>query len=178
MCVCVSHCAYFSPRSSPFTRHHCEAEEAFGFCVYSNVSVAVRALQQDRPDIRVMVVDWDVHHGNSTQHQVWHDDHVLYTSIHRYDERTFFPGAVCADLDRVGENGTNINIPFSTKGEVCGDAEYMAAFDHVLLPAARAFRPDLIIVSCGFDSVRRGEKKKREEEGRRGKKREEEGRIG
>ena len=81
--------------------HHCESCLAYGFCVYSNVAVAIREVQKRQPKTKVLVVDWDVHHGNSTQHQFWHDDRVLYFSTHRYDNSTFFPCATCADLDRV-----------------------------------------------------------------------------
>ena len=101
-----------------------------------------------------MVVDWDVHHGNSTQHQVWHDERVLYASIHRFDDGAFFPQAPCADLDRTGPAGLNLNVPLSLpNGEWAGDESYVFAFERLVLPLGRAFRPDLVLVSAGFDSA-------------------------
>ena len=137
--------------------HHCESCLPFGFCLYSNVSIAIRAIHERKAETKVMVVDWDVHHGNSTQHQFWHDERVLYFSMHRYDNGHMFPGAACADLDRTGAEdaaGYNCNIPFSDYADTIGDKEYMYAWEQVLIPMAKSFQPDLIIVSCGFDSAR------------------------
>ena len=137
--------------------HHCESCLPFGFCLYSNVAIAIRALHEEKPDMKVLVVDWDVHHGNSTQHQFWHDDRVLYFSTHRFDNGHMFPGTGCGDLDRIGADageGYNCNIPFSDYDDTVGDREYMYAWERVLIPMAKAFQPDLIIVSCGFDSAR------------------------
>eukprot|EP00750_Incisomonas_marina_P026749 INCI5941.7.p1 GENE.INCI5941.7~~INCI5941.7.p1 ORF type:complete len:895 (-),score=111.07 INCI5941.7:505-3048(-) len=142
--------------------HHCESALPYGFCVFSNVAVAIREVQRRAPQTRVLVVDWDVHHGNSTQHQFWHDDRVLYFSTHRYDNTAFFPCAVCADMDRVGDlrdaPGTNCNVPFDTGGETessqsVGDPEYMYIWERLLIPLGKAFHPDLVIVSAGFDSA-------------------------
>jgi histone deacetylase 6 len=137
--------------------HHCESCLPFGFCLYSNVAIAIRAIHERKADTKVMVVDWDVHHGNSTQHQFWHDERVLYFSLHRYDNAHMFPGAACADLDRIGAEdaaGYNCNIPFSDYADTVGDKEYMYAWEQVLIPLAKSFQPNLIIVSCGFDSAR------------------------
>jgi acetoin utilization deacetylase AcuC-like enzyme len=142
--------------------HHCESCTPFGFCLYSNVAIAIRAVQtmaaaSEAPIPKVMVVDWDVHHGNSTQHQFWHDPNVFYFSIHRYDDGRMFPGTPCADLDRIGGHGAkgyNCNVPFSNYDDKVGDAEYMYAWEKLLIPLTMAFQPDLIVVSCGFDSAR------------------------
>ena len=133
--------------------HHCEAAYPFGFCIYSNVAIAIRSLQKQNPSVKVLVVDWDVHHGNSTQHQFWNDDRVLYFSTHRFDNKMFFPGGACGDFDRVA-GGFNCNVPWSDNEWRVGDAEYIYVWKRLLIPLAKAFVPDLVLVSAGFDSAR------------------------
>ena len=104
---------------------------------------------------KVLILDWDVHHGNGIQHMFYHTSNVLYISIHRYDHAFFFPCSEDAAADRVGEGdgtGYNINIPWNTKK--CGDLEYFLAFTSVILPVAYEYAPDLILVSAGFDAAR------------------------
>lgn len=93
--------------------HHCESCTPFGFCLYSNVAIAIRAVQAKANATKtpkILVVDWDVHHGNSTQHQFWHDPNVLYFSTHRYDNGRMFPGSPCGDLDRIGGSGDRKSV--------------------------------------------------------------------
>jgi histone deacetylase 6 len=127
--------------------HHAEADRAMGFCLYNNVAVAARAAQAMGAR-RVAIVDWDVHHGNGTQNSFFDDPDVLYLSTHQFP---FYPGT--GWLEEVGEGegrGRTVNVPWP---EGRGDADYLAAFDRVLLPIAERFAPDLVLVSCGFDAA-------------------------
>lgn len=99
-------------------------------------------------------MDWDVHHGNGTQHIFESDPRVLYVSLHRYDNGNFFPGSLDAGHDRVGTGkgeGFNVNIPWNKKG--MSDGDYVAAFHHIVLPIAYQFNPELVLVSAGFDAA-------------------------
>jgi histone deacetylase 6 len=127
--------------------HHAEADHAMGFCLFNNVAVAARALQHEGAQ-RILIVDWDLHHGNGTQHSFWEDPGVLYFSTHQFP---FYPGT--GTIEEVGGGagrGFTVNVPWPAG---CGDAEYLAAFDRVLLPIARDFRPDIVLVSAGFDAA-------------------------
>jgi acetoin utilization deacetylase AcuC-like enzyme len=128
--------------------HHAEADRAMGFCLFNNVAVAARALQESGLAERILIVDWDLHHGNGTQNTFWEDPSVLYFSTHQFP---FYPGTGAIDETGAGAGrGFTINVPWPGG---MGDAEYTAAFDRVLLPAARAFSPDLVLVSAGFDAA-------------------------
>jgi histone deacetylase 6 len=128
--------------------HHAEADLAMGFCLFNNVAIAARAAQAAGA-ARVLIVDWDVHHGNGTQHSFWDDPTVLYFSTHQFP---FYPGTGSADeLGGPHARGRTINVPWDAG---MGDAEYLAAFDRVLLPVARKFRPDIVLVSAGFDAAK------------------------
>ncbi len=129
--------------------HHAEASRSMGFCLFNNVAVAVRALQAEGGQPRIFVFDWDVHHGNGTQHIFEEDPNVLYVSTHQFP---FYPGT--GDFGEEGEGrgrGTTLNIPMPAG---CGDAEYVGVVERLVVPAAMGFAPDLIIVSCGFDAHR------------------------
>ena len=127
--------------------HHAEADRAMGFCLFNNVAVAARAALRSGAD-RVLIVDWDLHHGNGTQHSFEDDPHVLYFSTHQYP---FYPGTgAIEEVGRGAARGRTVNVPWPAG---MGDAEYVAAFDRVLLPIARAFDPQLVLVSCGFDAA-------------------------
>jgi acetoin utilization deacetylase AcuC-like enzyme len=119
-----------------------------GFCLFNNVAIAARALRQDGVD-RVLVLDWDVHHGNGTQHLFEEDPDVLFFSTHQFP---FYPGT--GDFGEAGrargEHAT-VNVPLPPG---CGDADYAGVLRRVLAPVALAFRPQLILVSCGFDAHR------------------------
>jgi histone deacetylase 4/5 len=128
--------------------HHAEADRPMGFCLFNHVAVAACAARS-RGARRILVVDWDVHHGNGTQHTFWNDPDLLYFSTHQYP---FYPGTgALFETGGPEARGRTINVPWPAG---MGDAEYLAAFDRVLLPAARAFEPDLVLVSAGFDAAR------------------------
>jgi len=131
--------------------HHAESNVAMGFCFFNNAAVAARAAQAVGAQ-RVLILDWDVHHGNGTQHIFENDPSVLYMSIHRYDSGRFYPGT--GGVAEVGEGageGYTVNIPWEGGG--LGNADYLAAFNHVLIPIAYEYNPDLIIISAGFDAA-------------------------
>ncbi|CAM6092712.1 unnamed protein product [Calypogeia fissa] len=135
--------------------HHAEADRAMGFCLFNNVAVAAHVLIHGNRDLaqKVLIVDWDVHHGNGTQHMFWEDPNVLYFSIHRYDFGEFYPGGDDGNYDKIGSGkgaGFNINVPWPQDG--FGDLDYLAVFDQILMPVAQEFKPDLVLVSGGFDS--------------------------
>lgn len=132
--------------------HHAESAMAMGFCFFNNAALAARAAQRAGAR-KVLIMDWDVHHGNGTQHIFEDDDTVMYMSIHRYDGGTFFPGTGAADEVGCGQGkGYTVNIPWDSCGATDGD--YMAAFNQLVLPIAYEFSPDLIIVSAGFDAAK------------------------
>jgi|SRR5450759_1772770 acetoin utilization deacetylase AcuC-like enzyme len=127
--------------------HHAEADLAMGFCLFNNVAIAARAAQAAGAS-RILIVDWDAHHGNGTQHSFWDDPSVLYFSTHQFP---FYPGTGAADeLGGPQARGRTVNVPWPAG---MGDAEYLAAFDRVLLPIARIFRPEIVLVSAGFDAA-------------------------
>jgi acetoin utilization deacetylase AcuC-like enzyme len=129
--------------------HHARPGNAMGFCVFNNVAIAARYLQKRRGMERVLIVDWDVHHGNGTQEAFYDDPSVLYVSIHRYP---FYPGTGGAEEQGVGEGrGANTNLP--QPAGTSGPA-YVAALREALKPAAERFRPDFVLVSAGFDAHR------------------------
>lgn len=103
---------------------------------------------------RVLIFDWDVHHGNGTQKMFWEDDSVLCFSVHRYDRGNFYPGGPEGNNDWVGEGdgqGYNVNVPWPKSG--AGDDEYRAVVDQLLLPIAKEYKPDLVLISAGFDAA-------------------------
>jgi histone deacetylase 6 len=127
--------------------HHAEADRAMGFCLFNNVAVAAKAALKGRVR-RVAIVDWDLHHGNGTQHIFEDDPDVLYLSMHEYP---YYPGTgAVREVGGGAARGRTVNIAWPPG---MGDAEYLAAFDRVLLPIARAFDPELVLVSCGFDAA-------------------------
>lgn len=137
--------------------HHAEKNEPMGFCLFNNVAVAASYLLNERPELgihRILIVDWDVHHGNATQKMFWKDSRVLFFSVHRHDFGCFYPGTDDGSHTMIGEGpgeGYNINVPWE-HGR-CGDPDYFAAWDHILIPVAKEFNPDMIIVSAGFDAA-------------------------
>ena len=127
--------------------HHALKDQAMGFCLFNNVALAARYVQKKHGLPKVLIVDWDVHHGNGTQAMTYADPTVLYFGIHRYP---FYPGTGAAEEKGEGKGlGFTLNVPLPAGS---GDAEYTKAFDDVLAPAARAFRPDFVLVSAGFDA--------------------------
>ncbi|KAM9828612.1 histone deacetylase 6 isoform X2 [Syngnathus typhle] len=137
--------------------HHAERETACGFCFFNTAALAARYAQKtcQHASARVLILDWDVHHGNGTQHMFEDDDSVLYISLHRYDDGSFFPSSEDAASDRVGvAKGTGFNVNVAWSNGRMGDADYLAAFHHVVMPIATEFNPSLVLVSAGFDAAR------------------------
>ena len=131
--------------------HHAERDEAMGFCFYNNAAVAAAAARREHRVERVAIVDWDVHHGNGTQHIFEEEAGVLFVSLHRCG-RGFFPGT--GHLDEVGRAagvGRTVNVPWLQAG--LGDADYAAAFALVVMPILREFDPQLLLISAGFDAA-------------------------
>ena len=142
--------------------HHAEREDVKGFCFYDNVSIATKACQEEFGEScrKVFILDWDVHHGNGIQQSHYDDPNVLYISLHVhngnfYPENSYRDGRVnYGDSAHCGEGaglGTNINIPWRTDG--MGDADYLYAFQQLVMPVAIEFQPDLVIIAAGFDAA-------------------------
>ncbi|MEW5724608.1 MAG: histone deacetylase [Thermodesulfobacteriota bacterium] len=128
--------------------HHAEADRAMGFCLFNNVAVAAGWALRNKGLSRVMIVDWDLHHGNGTQHSFYETDQVLYLSTHQYP---YYPGT--GGLQEVGRGrgeGFTVNVPLYGGH---GDREYVSIFQKIVAPVARAYRPELILVSAGFDII-------------------------
>jgi acetoin utilization deacetylase AcuC-like enzyme len=126
--------------------HHAEAAAAMGFCLLNNVAIAAEAARRMGAE-RVMIVDWDVHHGNGTQHHFEARRDVLFASSHQYP---FYPGTGAAEEIGVGEGaGYTVNCALPP-GQI--DADYGAVFHELFLPIGQAYRPDIVLVSAGFDA--------------------------
>ena len=126
--------------------HHAEAHKAMGFCLYSNIALAAAALRADGVE-RVAIVDFDVHHGNGTQAAFYDDPDVLFVSSHQYP---YWPGSGAAtDRGRGPGLGTTLNLPMPAGA---GDAEILQAYEEQVLPALEAFRPQVLLVSAGYDA--------------------------
>jgi acetoin utilization deacetylase AcuC-like enzyme len=126
--------------------HHAESTRAMGFCLFNNAAIAAEAARR-LGAARVMILDWDVHHGNGTQHLFEQRPDVLYLSSHQFP---FYPGTGAADEVGIADGaGFTVNCPL-LPGQ--GDADYGAVFEDLFLPAGDAFRPDIVIVSAGFDA--------------------------
>jgi acetoin utilization deacetylase AcuC-like enzyme len=127
--------------------HHAPANRAMGFCLLNNVAVAAANLRAADPEVRVMILDWDVHHGNGTQEIFYNSPDVLYASLHQFP---FYPGSGGADeIGRDAGKGYTINKPLAAGS---GDQEFLDAIDAIIDEANTRFRPDLIILSAGFDA--------------------------
>jgi len=126
--------------------HHAERTRAMGYCIFNNVAIGSMAARTAMGLARVMVVDWDLHHGNGTQHIFERDPSVFFFSSHQFPH---YPGT--GHFTETGQGpgeGTTMNVPLS-RG--CGDAEFAAVYQRLLIPVVRAFQPQLIVVSAGFD---------------------------
>eukprot|EP00931_Biecheleriopsis_adriatica_P080322 TRINITY_DN53681_c0_g1_i1.p1 TRINITY_DN53681_c0_g1~~TRINITY_DN53681_c0_g1_i1.p1 ORF type:complete len:367 (+),score=85.90 TRINITY_DN53681_c0_g1_i1:332-1432(+) len=136
--------------------HHAERECAKGFCMFGNVAVAAAKARQEGWSKKTLIVDFDVHHGNGTQHMFEEDDSVLFCSLHRFDRGKYYPGGQLGNYTSHGIDkgaGFCVNVPWEVEKNSTppGDADMLYAFDRVLLPIATEFDPDLILVSAGFD---------------------------
>ena len=129
--------------------HHATRSRGMGFCIFNNVAIAARYLQKVHGIRRVLIVDFDYHHGNGTQDIFYEDDSVSYFSTHHYGA---YPGTGSAAETGAGKGaGTTLNVPLPPGAS---DADILAAFEQKLAPAARRFKPDFILVSAGFDGMR------------------------
>ncbi|GAF71957.1 unnamed protein product, partial [marine sediment metagenome] len=127
--------------------HHATPDIGMGFCVFNNVAIAARYIQQKHKLKKVLIVDWDVHHGNGTQDIFYQDPTVLFFSSHQHP---LYPGTGPASETGEGEGkGFTINCPLPAG---TGDKEIAATFEKKLLPAAKKFKPDFVLISAGFDS--------------------------
>lgn len=127
--------------------HHAEKDRAMGFCLFNNVALGARYAMKTYGLKKILIVDWDLHHGNATQHSFYEDPDVLYFSTHQYPH---YPGT--GSLEEVGRGngkGFTVNVPLFPGH---GDTEFFKIFEQVLCPIGRAFKPELIFVSAGFDT--------------------------
>ena len=123
--------------------HHALRDRSMGFCLFNNIAVAARFAQRVLGIGRLAILDWDVHHGNGTQDEFWDDEGVLFVSIHQWP---FYPGS-----GGPGEgNATTLNVPLAAGA---GDDEYLEHLEEVVEPVIRAFEPELLLVSAGFDAA-------------------------
>ena len=128
--------------------HHAERDRAMGFCLLNNVAVAARYIQEAHGLERVLIIDWDVHHGNGTQHIFERDPTVFYFSLHQYPHYPWYSGGIEETGTGPGQ-GTTMNAPMEAGA---GDAEHLKAFDERLNPAVERFQPEFVIISAGFDA--------------------------
>jgi acetoin utilization deacetylase AcuC-like enzyme len=127
--------------------HHAEPDRPMGFCLFSNIAIAARYLQKHHGIGKVAIVDFDVHHGNGTQAAFEQDPSVQFISLHQHP-RTLYPGS---GYDYETGVGNIVNLPMNPGSE---DADYLAIFQSRVLPALDAFRPEMLLVSAGFDAHR------------------------
>mmetsp|Transcript_15075 Transcript_15075/g.28689 ORF Transcript_15075/g.28689 Transcript_15075/m.28689 type:complete len:412 (-) Transcript_15075:361-1596(-) len=135
--------------------HHAEQHASKGFCFFNNVAIAAKVAVEKLGVKRVFILDWDIHHGNGTQHMFEDDSRVLYYSVHRYDHGSFYPGSSDGGPRKVGNppaEGYNMNVGWNGGG--MGDGDYIGMFHQLLLPVAYEFAPQLVLISAGFDSAR------------------------
>src|SRR5437867_5475946 len=129
--------------------HHATPDRGMGFCIFNNVAIAARYLQSKHRIGRVLIVDWDYHHGNGTQDTFYEDDSVFIFDTHHYGA---YPGTGSAEETGKGKAiGTKLNVPMPPGA---GDAQFIDAFKNKLVPAARKFKPEFILISAGFDGMR------------------------
>jgi len=129
--------------------HHAPADRAMGFCFFNNVAVAAASVVESNPQAKVLILDWDVHHGNGTQAIFYESEKVLYSSVHQYP---FYPGTGAASEDGRGPGkGFTINKPVTAGA---GDSEFLDAITAILDESAAIMRPDIVMISAGFDAHR------------------------
>jgi len=127
--------------------HHAESDRAMGFCLFNNVAILARYLQREKGIGKVLIVDWDVHHGNGTQEIFYEDPTVMFFSSHQYP---YYPGTGAMQDGGEGEGETfTVNAPLRAG---CGDKEYLDVYSKMLPPVADVFEPDFVLISAGFDA--------------------------
>jgi histone deacetylase 6 len=122
-----------------------------GFCFFNNVAIAAQISIQKYKLKKVLIFDWDIHHGNGTEEIFYENDQVLFISIHSYGK--FYPGS--GESKNIGKNkgeGFNINVPL--EGDGYGDEEYLLILEKIVIPVLKEFYPEIILISAGFDAVK------------------------
>eukprot|EP01080_Neovahlkampfia_damariscottae_P013009 gene13009-7743_t len=137
--------------------HHASSDESSGYCVYNHLGVTINQLLKKDPNLKILVFDWDVHHGNGNQEIFKKSKQVLVISMHRYDMGNFFPGKI-GSFEYCGEEegeGFNVNVCFGVKsiGYFKRNSDYLSAFRNICLPIMKEFSPDFIFIDSGFDSA-------------------------
>ncbi len=126
--------------------HHAEASQAKGFCIFNNIAIAAQYLIEKYKLRRILIIDWDLHHGNGTQHAFYSRSDVLYFSVHQFP---YYPGTgFWNEIGSGGGEGFTINVPL---GPGKTDADYLHIFERLLFPVAAVYQPEFILVSAGFD---------------------------
>ena len=129
--------------------HHAEVSEAMGFCLFNSIAITARHLQRHHGLERILILDWDVHHGNGTQHIFEQDPSVFYISLHQFPH---YPGTGALSEAGIGKGeGATLNCPMSPG---LGNDQYREAFKEIIMPKAKAFSPDAVLISAGFDAHR------------------------
>jgi len=129
--------------------HHARPNQAMGFCIFNNIAIGARYIQKKYSLRRILIIDWDVHHGNGTEEIFYKDDSVLYISLHQYPH---YPGT--GKKEDIGEGkgkGFNLNITMEAGS---GDTEYIKAFQEIIIPKVKDFKPEFVLISSGFDGHR------------------------
>jgi acetoin utilization deacetylase AcuC-like enzyme len=130
--------------------HHALRNRAMGFCLFNTMAIGAEYLKRSHGAQKIMIVDWDVHHGNGTQDAFYNDPSVLFVSTHQFP---FYPGSgAVTEIGAGAGTGYTINVPLPAG---CADREYLQVFQDIIVPAAEKFRPEWILVSAGFDPHRR-----------------------
>ena len=125
--------------------HHCTPDKPQGFCLLANIAIAIEAAKATQPDLKIAVVDWDVHHGNGTEAIFYDRPDVLTISIHQEHNYPWDTG----DVEDTGKDNSNMNIPLPPGA---GHATYLEAMERLIIPKLAQFKPDVVIVACGFDA--------------------------
>eukprot|EP00347_Sterkiella_histriomuscorum_P012951 403366593 len=137
--------------------HHASCEKMAGFCLFNNAAVAARSIQVDHNIKKVCIFDWDIHVGDGTSQIFYEDDSILYISLHRYDDGMFYPGKA-GSYELIGKDagkGYNIHYAFNEySAKEVSDKEYAYACQNLLFPIIQEFKPEAILISCGFDSAK------------------------
>lgn len=134
--------------------HHAQKSEANGFCFFNNAAIVARHCIRNKGLKRILIIDWDVHHGQGTQSFFYDDPNVLYVSIHRYEKGKYWPELIESNFNFTGQGagkGYNMNFPLNETG--CNDADFLLMWFNVILPVAYEFNPELVIISAGFDAA-------------------------
>jgi acetoin utilization deacetylase AcuC-like enzyme len=123
-----------------------------GFCLFNTVAIATRVIAQKWNVTRILIVDWDVHHGNGTNEIFERSSQVLYISLHRWEQGNYYPGT--GDPHNIGQDkGKGYSVNIGWNHTEMNDRDYAFAFEHVVMPIATEYNPELVLVSAGFDAA-------------------------